>query len=85
MINLPTLFIQDPETDRLYKKIIEGKFTIPGFVSDQARDLIKKILNTDPSKRLNIQQIQLHPWFNLNNTTVINCGIRIKKMEIPVI
>lgn len=34
-------------------------------MSDDAKDLINRILNTDPEKRYNIEEIRAHPWFNL--------------------
>lgn len=39
---------EDPNTANLYKKILAGDYTIPKFVSAEAKDLIKNILNTDP-------------------------------------
>ncbi|EGR28392.1 protein kinase domain protein [Ichthyophthirius multifiliis] len=33
---------EDPNTSLLYKKIISGEFQIPKYVSDEARDLLKK-------------------------------------------
>lgn len=32
---------EDPDTTELYKKILIGKYTIPNFVSQEAKDLIK--------------------------------------------
>jgi hypothetical protein len=32
------------------------------FLSDEARDLLKGMLQVDPSTRLNTDQIQAHPW-----------------------
>jgi 5'-AMP-activated protein kinase catalytic alpha subunit len=49
---------EDDNNDVLYQKITEGKFTIPGFVSDSARDLLKKILCIDPKKTLRSQRNQ---------------------------
>lgn len=40
---------EDPNTNLLYKKILNADFTIPSFVSDDCRDLMLKILNTDPN------------------------------------
>jgi len=57
---------EDPNTSLLYKKIIAGDFTIPKFVSSEARDLMKGIMTTDPAKRLQIVEIQSHPWYRLN-------------------
>ena len=38
---------------------------MPTFVSEEAKDLIGCILNTDPEKRYKIEEIRKHPWFNL--------------------
>jgi len=34
-------------------------------VSEEAKDLLQCILNTDPEKRYKIDEIRKHPWFNL--------------------
>jgi serine/threonine protein kinase len=38
---------------------------MPNFISAEAKDLIKRILTTDPEKRITIEEIKTHPWFNL--------------------
>lgn len=38
---------------------------MPNFVSEEAKDLITCILNTDPEKRYKIDDIRKHSWFNL--------------------
>ena len=68
----------------MYKKIIEGKFSIPSFVSDYAKDFIKCILVKDPAKRYTLNQIKSHPWFSLV-TPKINEGLLIGIDSIPVI
>ena len=45
-----------------HRRIIRGDMTIPPFVSAEARDLIKKLLVLDPDKRLNLDQVEVHPW-----------------------
>lgn len=48
------------------KKIIKAEFApLPDRISDKCRDLISKILTSDPSKRYSIQQIRTHPWMKL--------------------
>ena len=54
---------EDPDTSKLYKKILSGEFKIPSFVSKDASDLMQKILNTDPEKRVKITDIRAHQWF----------------------
>ena len=41
----------------------EGRFTIPEFVSDGARDLLKAMLVVDPVKRITIAEIRQSSWF----------------------
>lgn len=61
---------EDNNNDILYKKIIDGKFSVPSFVSDPCRDLIKKILVVDPNKRYTIANIKTHPWFNYKTSSL---------------
>lgn len=75
---------EDKNNDILYKKITDGKFTIPSYVSEPCKDLLKKILTTDPSKRISINQIKNHPWYKLNNAKISD-GLFINYHVIPVI
>ena len=54
---------EHPNTKKLYKKIIACDYSIPKYVSEEARDLITKILNTNPEKRLKIDEIRDHIFF----------------------
>ena len=54
---------EDPDTDKLYQKILNGKFEIPEWVSEPCKDLINKILENDPDKRLDTNQIMKHEWY----------------------
>ncbi|KAI8374779.1 kinase-like domain-containing protein [Blakeslea trispora] len=53
----------DENIRQLLKKVRSGKYVMPDNISRSAQDLIRRILVVDPSKRLNMQQIMLHPWF----------------------
>ena len=69
----------------LYKKIIDGKFNIPNYLSKNAKNLIKKILVTNPRKRIKINDIKKHSWFNLVDTKLnFNKGIDINVNVIPI-
>ena len=75
------------DNDKLYDKICKGKFMIPNHVSEKARDLLNKILVTDPQKRLNLFQIKSHPWFSLYNKKgklMMSDGLILSKYVIPV-
>ena len=51
-------------------------------ISDEARDLLKKILNKNPNERLNCDQILNHPWLtgNKNANKKYNLFTRIETM-----
>ena len=53
---------EDPNTPNLYQKIISGKYEEPEWLSSEVKDLLKKVLNTDPALRFSIKQIRSHPW-----------------------
>ena len=78
---------EDNNNDALYDKICEGKFEIPNYVSEKARDLLNKILTTDPKKRLTIYQIKNHPWFSIYDNKgklMTNDGLILSKIIIPI-
>ena len=54
---------EDNNTAQLYKKILRGSYKAPKFISSQVRDLIARILNTDPTKRYTTYDIRRHTWF----------------------
>lgn len=76
---------EDANTSNLYKKILNGDFQIPKFVSNEARDILKGILNTDPQKRFTIEDIRNHPWYNIYpNNERQGEGIIIGVNSVPV-
>ena len=60
-----TLPFDDHELHSLYEQIKIGTFYIPSTLSLEVIDFLKKILQVEPKKRINIEQIKKHPWFNI--------------------
>ena len=54
----------DDNLSNLYKKIINGKFEMPLTFNKNVKNLLTQMLITDPKKRITIQEILIHPWFN---------------------
>jgi 5'-AMP-activated protein kinase catalytic alpha subunit len=54
---------EDPDTGKLYRKILSGEFVLPKHVSTSGRDMIKSVLNTDPETRVTSNEIRQHQWF----------------------
>lgn len=75
----------DNDTQQLYRKIMKGDYQIPSFVSSKARDLLKRVLNTDPKSRYNIKQIKSHPWFKVYKGYVdVQKGLIVDYNDIPI-
>ena len=47
----------------LFKKILSLRLDYPNYLSDNALDLLKKILVTDPDKRIKINEIKKHAFY----------------------
>lgn len=54
---------EDPKTSNLYKKILSADYQVPKFISPECKDLLAKILNTNPASRYTIEEIRSHVWF----------------------
>lgn len=74
---------EDPNTEKLYAKIIEGRFALPSFVTECCKDLIRKIMNKDQDKRLTIKEIKEHPWYN-SIPPKVNEGLLSTQIVLPV-
>lgn len=58
-----SLPFDDESIPKLFKKIKNGVYPIPSHLSEGARDLIPRMLYVDPMKRIKIEEIRQHPWF----------------------
>ncbi|MCH91223.1 SNF1-related protein kinase catalytic subunit alpha KIN10-like, partial [Trifolium medium] len=55
----------DENFANLFNKMKGGIFTFPSCLSSGARELISKMLEANPMKRITIPEIRQHPWFQL--------------------
>ncbi|RCH93541.1 hypothetical protein CU098_007725 [Rhizopus stolonifer] len=44
--------------------ILEDEFKVPFILSEESLDLVKKMLDRDIEKRIDIDQVLAHPWFH---------------------
>jgi serine/threonine protein kinase len=54
---------EDQNTANLYRKILNADYQAPNFISDSVRELIAKMLTTDPEQRYNVFRIREHAWY----------------------
>jgi 5'-AMP-activated protein kinase, catalytic alpha subunit len=60
-----SLPFDDENIRNLFRKIKGGVYTMPSYISDRARDLIRRMLVVDPMKRISIADVRRHPWFTM--------------------
>lgn len=60
---------EDTNVHNLYIKIKKGEFKIPDWLSEELKDLLRKVLNVNPVERLSIDELINHPWSKLFNKT----------------
>lgn len=58
----------DPNIQQLLGKVRAGKFIMPEWLEPASKDLIWRMLEVDPEKRIKMADIMRHPWFTNNGT-----------------
>ncbi|KAI9849854.1 MAG: Protein kinase [Sclerophora amabilis] len=53
----------DEYIPHLFKKIAQGTYTVPNYLSHGAVNLIRKMLVVNPVHRITVQEIRQDPWF----------------------
>lgn len=56
----------DQNIARLLHKVRDGRFEMPDALEPAAKDLIWRMLEVDPEKRMKMPDIMRHPWFTNN-------------------
>jgi aurora kinase, other len=44
---------------------MNAEFTLPKFLSPEAKDFLTNIFVADPEERFGIEEIRNHPWYKL--------------------
>ncbi|XP_061370751.1 CBL-interacting serine/threonine-protein kinase 14-like isoform X2 [Gastrolobium bilobum] len=47
----------------LYRKIYRGQFRFPKWTSNELRNLLSRLLDTNPNTRITVDEIMRDPWF----------------------
>ncbi|OMJ74403.1 hypothetical protein SteCoe_26659 [Stentor coeruleus] len=74
---------EDPNTSILYKKILNCEYEMPEWVSIEGREIIAKILDTQPETRYTILEIRKHSWFTMVKTK-FSQGIQVGYNQMPI-
>ena len=66
----------------LQKQILKGKFTLKDDISLEAQDLLRRMLEIDPNKRITENEILSHPWMHQSFTLKISLFTEAEKEAI---
>jgi len=50
------------QQNETYRRIVNTQYTFPSCIQERARDLIKRLLQYDAGRRLELDQVQRHDW-----------------------
>ncbi|XP_062589854.1 MAP kinase-activated protein kinase 5-like [Saccostrea cucullata] len=74
----PPFYSETPSrniTSEMKRKILSGKYEFPEedwkFISDAAKDVVRRLLHVDPSCRMNIYELRVHPWMTEAPDTIL--------------
>ncbi|VDO88276.1 unnamed protein product [Haemonchus placei] len=91
MLSGQTPFAMGPNdpADEILKRVDEGRVTMEGKawedISDNAKDLVRKLLDVDASRRPTAKQILQHPWITHRNsipaTTIVNNVYNVESVK----
>lgn len=70
---------EDNDIDSLFRKIEAGKVKYPNHFAKDVRDLIQRMLQVNPKKRIAIAQIKQHKWVRVN---WVDEDVSQKKIEV---
>jgi serine/threonine protein kinase len=81
-------------TSELFEEIKAGnvEFQSPYWddVSQEAKDLVKRLLTVSPQKRISLEESKEHPWFSakallkLNRDSSFGSSIKFKSLEVAL-
>ncbi|KAI7822521.1 kinase-like domain-containing protein [Gamsiella multidivaricata] len=69
LVGRPPFEVLDGGRTSTYLKIVKVDLYIPESVSNEAKDLILKLLRYRPDQRLALDRVLLHPWITRHNGT----------------
>ena len=70
---------EDKDNEVLFKKILRCKLELPSHLSHSSKDLMLKILVTNPEKRITIPEIKRHPFY-LKGKAIFNQEFSYRKI-----
>lgn len=75
----------DEDLVTLLGKVKLGEFEIPTAIDPLAQNLIRRMLEKDPSKRITIPDIQQHPFYTSQKPKTVHCKVpTLEELSRPI-
>jgi len=72
---------QGSSNQELCRRIVKGKFECPAFMSADCKELVRRMLTVDATKRATLQECQEHTWCREKFQTASQPNVRIRAIE----
>lgn len=82
VLNAGYLPFNDPNLMELYRKIYKGEYRCPKWFSPSLKWFLSRLLETDPERRITIDEMLRDPWFKKGYKEV-NFHEELEKQEEP--
>lgn len=76
---------EDPNTNKLYKKILACDYSMPTFLGPDTRDLLTRMLVTNPGTRCGMHDIRKHNFYGKSSQVPDMDGIVVGVDQIPIL
>ncbi|XP_054773477.2 maternal embryonic leucine zipper kinase-like [Lytechinus pictus] len=74
----------DDNVSLLYRKILSGVYEEPPWLSDETKDLLKHMLQVNPTKRIKMKELIVHPWVVKAFGTPVDWESKCEKSQLNV-
>ena len=74
----------DEDIKKLYHNIKIANYVMPNFLSNYTQDILRKILVTNPKKRIKLEELKRHPFLLMSQKATMYKGINVEVYEIQV-
>ncbi|XP_033115584.1 maternal embryonic leucine zipper kinase-like isoform X2 [Anneissia japonica] len=72
----------DENVAHLYRKIQKGDYDEPEWLSDGCKEILKRMLQVNPKRRISITQLIEHPWVTKSFKTPVDWKTKCSKAQI---
>mmetsp|Transcript_10748 Transcript_10748/g.21003 ORF Transcript_10748/g.21003 Transcript_10748/m.21003 type:complete len:483 (+) Transcript_10748:135-1583(+) len=70
--------------DELYATILRNKIEFPKSFPLSAKDLVKRLLKSNPEERISIPELLNHPWMRSHAPIRPTCELSLTKEDLPI-